>query len=92
MIVTKRVYFMATATRTTKSFSLEKEVLKEVERTKGAISTSERVNNLLKVGLEVERQECLHTEAAAFFKAESGSDRTSRLAFQNASIKSISRD
>lgn len=83
---------MATATRTTKSFSLETEVLKEIERTKGAISTSERVNNLLKVGLEVERQQNLHAEAAAFFQAEPSPDRASRLAFQNASIKSISRD
>jgi hypothetical protein len=81
---------MATATKTTKSFSVDSDVLKEVERTKGTVSTSERVNNLLKVGLEIERQRCLHSEAAAFF-ADSG-PRTSRMAFQEASIKSIARD
>lgn len=83
---------MAAATRTTKSFSLEKEVLKEVERTKGTVSTSERVNELLKVGLEIERRQCLHIEAAAFFSADSVADRTSRGAFQDAAIKSITRD
>jgi hypothetical protein len=82
---------MATATRITKSFSLENEVLKEVERTKGNLSTSERVNKLLKVGLEIERRQCLHTEAAAFFAADA-EDRTARLAFQDASLRAISRD
>jgi hypothetical protein len=82
---------MPTATRTTKSLSLEKEVLKEVERTKGGSSTSERVNTLLKVALEVERRQCLHTEAAAFFK-QAGDDRTARRAFQSASIKSLTRE
>ena len=81
---------MAT-TRTIRSFSLEPDVLNEVERTKGSISTSERVNRLLKVGLEIERRECLHTEAAAFFGA-SGEDRSARRAFQEASIKAITRE
>lgn len=83
---------MATATRMTKSLSLEREVLQEVERTKGAVSTSERVNKLLKVGLEIERQHCLHTEAAAFFSTNPAEGRASRMAFQSASIKSITRD
>ncbi|MGA8272901.1 MAG: hypothetical protein WB919_15170 [Candidatus Sulfotelmatobacter sp.] len=82
---------MATATRITKSFSLEKEVLKEVERTKGDVSTSERVNRLLKVGLEIERRQRLHNEAAAFFAADA-EDRTERSAFQEASLRAISRD
>lgn len=85
---------MATATKTTKTFSLDKEVLREVERTKGAgRSTSERVNELLKAGLAVERQKCLHSEAAAFFKSEQGhEERASRKAFMSASVKSISRE
>jgi hypothetical protein len=81
---------MPPATRTTKSLSLEKDVLKEIERTKGDSSTSERVNCLLKVGLEVERRQCLHTEAAAFFKT--GEDRAPENAFQSASIKSLARE
>jgi hypothetical protein len=82
---------MAVATRTTKSFSLEKDVLREVERTKGTASTSERVNELLKVGLETERRQCLHTEAAAFFKTDN-EDETERKAFQQAAFRSLSRD
>jgi hypothetical protein len=82
---------MTTATRTTRSFSLERGVLNEVERTKGSVSTSERVNRLLKVGLEIERRQGLHAEAAAFFGA-SGEDRTARRAFQKASIKAITRE
>lgn len=81
---------MATTTRTIRSFSLERDVLNEVERTKGSVSTSERVNRLLKVGLETERRECLHAEAAAFFGTEE--DRTARRAFQEASIKAITRE
>ena len=83
---------MTTATRTTKTFSLEKEVLEEVERTKGASSTSERVNKLIKIGLEIERQQSLHAEAAAFFQAGSGEERTSRQAFLRASMKAIARE
>lgn len=82
---------MATATRTTKSFSLDTAVLRELERTKGAASTSERVNQLLKKGLEIERQQSLDAEAAAFFSADSD-DRAARRAFQQASVKSIGRE
>ena len=83
---------MATATRTTKSFSLEKDILQEVERTKGDASTSERVNRLLRAALEMERRRSLSTEAATFFAADEEEDRTSRLAFQKASLKAISRE
>jgi len=79
------------ATRTTRSFSLERELLNEVERTKGSASTSERVNNLLKVGLEIERRQSLYAEVAEFFSA-SDEDRAARHAFQEASLKSITRD
>jgi Arc/MetJ family transcription regulator len=58
---------VATATRTTKSFSLDRAVLQETEKTKGVESTSERVNQLLKVALEVEKARSLHREAEAFF-------------------------
>ena len=80
---------MAT-TRTTKTFSIEKEVLKEVVKTKGSCSTSERVNELLKAGLEAERKQSLHSEAAAFFRSEE--DRGEARAFQTASLRSITRE
>lgn len=83
---------MSNAIRATRTFSLDKEVLKEVERTRGPASTSERVNQLLKVGLETERRQSLHAEASRFFKSESTEDRKARRAFQSASIKSITRE
>jgi metal-responsive CopG/Arc/MetJ family transcriptional regulator len=81
---------MSTATRTAKTVSLEKELLREVERTKGKVSTSERLNQLLKAGLEAERRRSLDDEAAAFFQPDA--DRAEHRAFQSASVKSISRE
>ena len=83
---------MATATRTTKSLSLEKELLREVERTRGGVSTSERVNALLKVALEIERRRGLAAEAEEFFGSAPDGDEASRRAFQSASIKSLARE
>ena len=83
---------MASAARTTRTFSLEKQVLEEVERTKGPVSTSARVNQLLKAGLESERRRNLHAEASRFFTSEPDKDRTARRAFLSASVKSITRD
>ncbi len=77
-------------TRVTKSFSLDRSMLKEVQRTKGDSSTSERVNQLLKEGLEAERKRGLHSEAAAFFKDEPiGRE---EVAFRAASLRTLARD
>ena len=81
-----------------KTFSLEKEVLREIERTKGAVSASERVNSLIKAGLEAERRITLDREAAAFFGHDFGGgtklqeEREHRRAFQTATLKSLSRE
>ena len=82
---------MPAATRMTKSFSLDREIFKEVQRTKGSGSTSERVNALLRVALEEERKRSLHRQAAAFFKEES-SDKAAHDAFHNAAIDALTRD
>jgi len=55
------------ATKSNKTFSLDKEILVEVKRTKGAGSESERVNNLLRSALDIERRAALREEAAVFF-------------------------
>ena len=83
---------MATATRTTKSLSLEKALLKEVERTRGGVSTSERVNALLKTALEIERHRGLAAEAEMFFGSAPDQDDASRRAFQAAAIRSLARE
>lgn len=81
---------MHTTNRVTKSFSLDRRILKEVERTKGGSSTSERVNQLLLLALKAERNQSLVLEAEAFFDQED--DPHARRAFQRASIRAISRD
>jgi len=81
---------MGSAVRKTRSFSLDPNVLSEVERTKGTGSASERVNQLLKYALETERKASLYQEAAEFFSSTPG-DRHERRAFQRASLKSWSR-
>lgn len=54
------------ALRKTRSFSLDPKLLSEVERTRGDISASERVNQLLSYALEMERKAALYAEAADF--------------------------
>ena len=78
------------AVRKTRSFSLDQEVLSEVERTKGEVSASERVNQLLKYALETERKAGLYQEAASFFSS-APDERPERRAFQKAAVKSWSR-
>lgn len=82
---------MRTITKTNKTFSLDKSLLAEVQRTKGASSESERVNNLLKFALDLEKKAALHEEAAAFFSS-GPDDRTERLAYEAATVSAWTRD
>ena len=83
---------MPSAARTTKSLSLDKSLLREVERTRGGVSTSERVNSLLKTALEVERRRSLAAEAEAFFASAQDDNEASRKAFQAATIRVLARE
>jgi hypothetical protein len=83
---------MSLATRTSKSFSLDKQLVEEIERTKGSASTSERVNALLKRALELERLKNLENEAATFFAEASQEEQESRETFQAATLKSLARE
>lgn len=82
---------MRSALRKTRSFSLDPELLSEIERTKGHDSASQRVNTLLKYALEMERKATLRQEAAQFF-ADTQDVRQERRAFQKAGIKSWNRE
>lgn len=86
--------FMATlakrSTRKTRSFSLDPDLLSEIERTKGDVSASERVNQLLEYALEMERKASLYKEAADFF-ANVTEDRGERRAFERAGLRSWGR-
>jgi len=81
---------MPSTLRKTRSFSLDPTVLSELERTKGSVSASERVNQLLKLGLEMERKANLYREAAIFFRS-APDDRDERRAFQKANVSSWAR-
>jgi hypothetical protein len=83
-------FAMKSVVRKTRSFSLDPEVLSEVERTKGRVSASERVNQLLKYALEMERRAKLYEESAQFFSA-APSDREERRAYQKANVRTWAR-
>jgi hypothetical protein len=78
--------------RIQKTFTIEESVLAIVERTKGDRSASERVNELLKRALELERREELEREAALFYSATNQKNRQEERAFQKASLRSLTRD
>jgi hypothetical protein len=78
--------------RKTVSFSINPEILTEIASTKRSESTSERVNELLKRGLESERRERFEQEAAEFFSNPASGAESGRAAYLEAAIKVISRD
>ena len=82
---------MRTAIKATRTFSLDKEILAEVKRTKGTLSDSERVNRLLRFALDLERRAALEREIAGFFAANR-EDRTERRAYESASRDSWTRE
>jgi hypothetical protein len=77
--------------RQAKSFTISNDVLAEIATTKGTGSTSERVNELLRRALELERRERLEKEAAEFF-ANDVADARERSAYRKASKTVLSRD
>ena len=82
---------MRTATKATRTFSLDREILAEVKRTKGDLSESERVNRLLRTALDLERRAALEREIMDFFAANR-EDRAERRAFESASRASWARE
>jgi hypothetical protein len=82
---------MRIAAKAARTFSLDKEILAELKRTKGELSESERVNRLLHVALDLERRVALEQEIADFFAADHP-DRPERRAFEAASVKSWTRE
>lgn len=77
--------------RTSKSFSIDREVEVYVTRTRGEISASERVNELLRKAIEEERDEQLEQEAAQFFSTLHAGPRREERAFQRATKRSLAR-
>ena len=82
---------MLLALKATRTFSLDKELLDEIKRTKGALSESKRVNDLLRLALEREKRDTLEREIAAFF-ASTPVDRAEREAFESSTSRSWARE
>jgi len=78
--------------REAKTFTISKDILTEIANTKRGVSTSERVNELLRRALDLERAETLEQEAAEFFSKENTNSSGERAAYQKASRQTLSRD
>jgi hypothetical protein len=74
-----------------KSYTIEPDVNNYVEATKGGMSASKRVNELLKRAIVQEQYEHLEKEAAEFFAAEDG-DRHETKSLQRAARRTMERD
>jgi hypothetical protein len=77
--------------RIPKTITVEESILADLERSRGDRSTSERINELLKLALEQEAKQTLEREAAVFYSGNK-KGRTERRAFQKASLRSLERD
>lgn len=82
---------MRAAPKAIKTFSLDRDILASVKRTKGTASESERVNQLLRTALNLEMKTMRDREAAAFF-AGMPKDRKERRAFQKATLVTLARE
>jgi hypothetical protein len=78
--------------RKVKSFAISSDLLTKISETKGDVSTSQRVNELLRRALELECRERLEEEASQFFAIESEHSSRERLSYQKAARKTLSRD
>jgi len=76
--------------RISKSYTIDPDVESYVSSTRGDHSASERVNELLRRAIANEKYEQLGREAAQFFASDA--DRSGTKAFQEASLRTLSRD
>ncbi|MGH9601107.1 MAG: hypothetical protein ACRD24_01850, partial [Terriglobales bacterium] len=85
-------YAIGIYVKLTTSFSIDSDLLREVKRSRRGHSTSQRVNELLRRALELERLERLELEAKEFFQSQTPAEREETLAFQAASLRSLTRE
>ena len=79
------------ALKAIKTFSLDRDILATVKRSKGTASESERVNQLLRIALDLENKTARDREAADFFAAPLR-DRKERRALQKATVAALARE
>ena len=82
---------MSKATRSSKSFTVDRSILDYLQRTRSGRSRSERVNELLRRAILEEQYDALTREAAEFFAAAGSTERAESRAFARASHRSITR-
>jgi len=77
--------------RLAKSFTIETTLIEYVEETKGDVSASERVNELLRRAMIQEQYDKLGAEDAEFF-AVAKAGRAEAKSFQKAALRTFRRD
>jgi len=78
--------------RIPKTFTLEESILADVERSRGGRSASDRVNELLKRGLDQEKRDELERDAAHFYALKRQKNRSEERASQKAAVRSFTRE
>lgn len=78
--------------KTAKSYSLDRQTVEYAEKTKGKLSASERVNELLRRAIVAEQYQLLEQEAAAFFAGVSAEEREEAAAYLDATTESLARE
>ncbi len=82
---------MSKATRSSKSFTVDRSILDYLQRTRSSRSRSQRVNELLRRAILEEQYEALEREAAEFFAAAGKTERAESRAFARATRQSLTR-
>lgn len=85
------ILYIGIAMRKTASFTLDRDLLDYLSRTRGGRSRSQRANELLRRAMEAERLVQLESEAAAFYAGETPAERRETRAWQALSRRSWSR-
>lgn len=78
--------------KSARSITLDEDVLQAVEKTRNGGSVSRRINQLIKRGLQAERQEDLAREAAGFFQTPDREERRERKAYVQATRRALAKD
>ncbi len=85
-------YSIIVIMKSARSVTLDEDVLEAVERTRNGSSVSKRINQLIKRGLQAERQQDLAREAADFFQAPAPEERRERRAYVQATRRALAKD
>ena len=83
---------MSGAAKVSKSVTIDAEVSEYIADTRGRASTSERLNDLLRIAMQMEQRESLEQQAQSFYSGARNSDREGTRAFKRAAIRAQRRD